>query len=320
MKALSTGAKAGIVSGVALLAAAGVGLGVWQPWNQPEDVPDQPDTVQQEPAQPSGTPGQGLSLTVNGEKIPCVLYEGAGWSIYVPESWTTEQLEANGGLFSSRDGAQLSVRFEPGSDYSGTFVNLSDSGSGRLLQFYQGIGEGSPVVEGSAPESKWDQYRRLFIAMARTLTVGDEKPVAESYIIPQEPDGQQAEGMTVLFLEKDGFVIDDKAQDAIEAYMQSWPAEDREIYTGQYRINSLEWASSYTGLTKDGYVDVFLANVQYRVKEGAAPEGVTVVNSWASLEDSVYLAISHDGGAVSKTQGVVTGLENGWIGFVSEIA
>ena len=320
LKALSTGAKAGIAGGVALLAAAGIGLGIWQPWNQPEDVPDQPDTVQQEPAQPEKTPERGLSLTVSGEKIPCVLYEGAGWSIYVPESWTTEKMGENGGLFSSGDGAQMSVRFEAGSDYSGTFVNLSDNGDGRLLQFYQGIGEGSPVAEGSAPQNKWGQYSRLFVAMARTLTVGDVKPFAESYIIPQEPDWQKAEGMTILFLDKDGFVMDDKAQEAIESYMQGWPAEDREIYTGQYRINSLEWAGSYTGLTKDGYVDVFRADVQYRVKEGAAPEGVTIVNSWASLEDDVYLAIFHDGGTVSKTQGVVTNLKNGWIGFVSEIA
>ncbi len=320
LKDLSTGAKAGIIGGVALLAAAGIGLGVWQPWNQPEDVPDQLDAVQQEPVQPDKKPEQGLSLTVSGEKIPCVLYEGAGWSIYVPESWTTEQLGENGGLFSSGDGAQLSVRFEPGSDYSGVFVNLSDSGSGRLLQFYQGSGEGSPVAEGSAPQNKWDQYRRLLVAMARTLTVGNEKPFAESYIIPQEPDWQQAEGMTVLFLDKDGFVVDDSAQEAIEAYMQGWPAEDREIYTGQYRITSLAWASSYAGLTKDGYVDVFRADVQYRVKEGSAPGGATVVNGWASLKDSVYLAVFHDGGAVSRTQDVVTSLENGWIGFVSEIA
>lgn len=320
LKGLSTGAKAGIAGGVALLAAAGIGLGVWQPWNQPEEVPDPPDAVQQEPAQPEKQPEKGLSLSVSGEKIPCVLYEGMGWSIYVPEDWFTEKIGENGGLFSSGDGAQLSVRFEPGSDYTGSFVNLSDNGSSRLLQFYQGIGEGSPVVEASAPQAKWDQYNKLFVAMARTLAVGDEEPFAESYIIPQEPDWQTAEGMTVLFLDKDGFVVDDKAQEAIESYMQGWPAEDREIYTGQYRINSLTWASTYAGVMKDGYIDVFRADVQYRLRDGAAvPGNAAVVNGWASLDDGVYLAIFHDGGIVGRTQSVVTGLEDGWIGFISEI-
>lgn len=321
LRNLSRKAKAGIAGGLALLVAAGVGLGVWQPWNQKEE-PDPPADIQQEPSlpadEPQAKPENKLSIQVNGEKVECTLYEGAGWSIYVPENWSTEKLGDNGGLFSAGDGGQLSVRFEAGSDYMGNFVNLSNTGNDRMLQFYSGIGEGSPVVEGSAPKTKWEQYRKLFVAMARTLTVGDEKPFAESYIIPEEPDWQKADGMTVLFLDKDGYVVDDEAQKAVESYMLSWPETDREIYTGQYRINTLEWASSYTGLTKNGYVDVFRADVQYRVREGAAaPEGA--VNSWASVGDSVYLAVAHDGGSVSKTTGIATGLEKGWAGFASEI-
>lgn len=318
---LSGKAKAGIVGGVVLLAAAGVGLGVWQPWNQEEDTPVEPDTMQQEPAGPQEQePEKGLSLRVDGEEVPCVLFEGAGWSIYVPETWTTQQLGENGGQFSSGDGAQMSVRFEPGSDYMGRFVNLSANGSDRTLQFYSGTGEGSPNVEGTAPKAKWEQYHRLFVAMARTLTVGDEKPFAESYVIPEEPDWQKAEGLTVLFLDKDGYVVDEEAQAVVENYMQSWPVEDREIYTGQYRINTLEWASSYAGLSKDGFVDVFRADVQYRVKEGAAPEGVTLVDGWASAGEGIYLAIAHDGGTVSRATGVTTGLKDGWAGFAGEIA
>lgn len=320
LRNLSGKAKAAIISGIALLAAAGIGIGVWQPWNKPEEVPDEPEDQQQEVQQPQKQPEKGLSLRVDGEEIPCVLYEGDGWSIYVPEEWNTEKLGENGGLFSSQDGAQLSVNFEKGSDYQGTYVNLSANGNDRILQFFSGVGEGSPVVEGNAPKAKWEQYGKLFVAMARSLTVGEEKPFAESYVIPEEPDWQKAEGMTVLFLDKDGYVVDDQAQEAVENYMQGWPEEAREIYTGQYRINSLAWASSYTGVNEDGYVDVFRADVQYRVNEGAAPEGVTVVNGWASSDESVYLAIFHDGGAVSKTQGVTSSLENGWIGFVSDIA
>ncbi len=322
LRDLSGKAKAGIAGGVVLLAAAGVGLGVWQPWNQPEETPEAPDVGQQEPAEPVKKPEEEkLSLRVDGEEVPCVLYEGAGWSIWVPEDWTTESVGENGGQFTSGDGAQLLVRFEPNSEYQGKFVNLSAEGNDRMLQFYSGIGEGSPVTEGTAPKAKWEQYGKLFTALARTLTVGDEKPFAESYIIPEEPDWQKADGMTVLFLDKDGYVVDEEAQNAIESYMQSWPAEDREIYTGQYRINALEWASSYAGLTKDGFVDVFRADVQYRVREGAAPAGVTLVDGWANVEPgSVYLAISHDGGTVSKTTGVTSGLEEGWAGLAAEIA
>lgn len=320
VKNLSTGVKAGIIGGTVLLAAAGIGLGITQPWNRPAEVPEDPDIRQQEPAQPLKEPEKGLSLSVDGKEIPCVLYEGTGWSIYVPEDWSTEQLGENGGLFSSGDGAQLSVRFEPGSSYSGRFINLSAAGDSRVLQFYHGSGEGSPVVEGSVSAAKWDEYDRLFVAMARTLTVGDAQPFKESYVIPQEPDWQTADGLTVLFLDKDGYVVDDSVQETIESFMEGWPEEDREVYTGQYRINALTWAASYTGITKDGFVDVFRADVQYRVRDGAAPAGVNVVNGWADLGSGAYLAVFHDGGTVSQTKGVMSALEDGWTGFASQIA
>ncbi len=320
LKNLSGAARAGIAGGLALLAAAGVGLGVWQPWNRP-DADEPPADVQQEPQlpgdEPQADPESGLSILAGGEKVNCALYEGDGWSICVPEGWSAEKLGANGGLFSAGDGSRLSVQFEAESDYTGQFVNLAANGNDRVLQFYSGAGEGSPVVEGNAPKTRWAQSGKLFVAMARTLTVGSGKPFAESYIIPEEPDWQKADGMTVLFLDKDGYVVDDEAQKAVESYMKSWPESDREIYTGQYRINTLEWASSYTGLTKDGYVDVFRADVQYRVRDGATVEGA--VNGWANAGESVYLAVIHDGGSVSRAAGMATGLEKGWPGFASEI-
>ena len=38
LKSLSMGAKVGIASGAVLLAAAGVGLGITQPWNNQEET------------------------------------------------------------------------------------------------------------------------------------------------------------------------------------------------------------------------------------------------------------------------------------------
>lgn len=324
LRGLSGRAKAGIIGGVALLAAAGVGLGIWQPWNQPEETPNEPDVVQQEPAVTQKQPEKGLSLQVNGKKVACALYEGDGWTIYVPEGWTAEGLSGNGALFSSGDGAQLSVQFEPDGGYTGKFVNLSaGEGGDRLLQFYDGSGERGPSVIGNAGAGAWEQYGKLLVALARTLTVGDEKPFAESYVIPEEPDWQKADGLTVLFLDKDGYVVDQEMQSTIETYMRSWPAEDREIYTGQYRINSMEWAGSYTGLTKGGFVDVFRADVQYQVAEGgeerlrAQDGGVQVVNGWASDMSGVFLAVFHDGGSVAKTQGIVTADVRDWITFAA---
>lgn len=303
LKGLSTRAKIAVASGAALLVAAGIGLAVWQPWNQAEEPPAEPAPPQQVDQQPQPPAEKGLSVKAGNEEIACTLYEGTGWSVYVPEDWTAEKLGENGALFSSPDGAQMSVRFEAGSDYSGSFINLSAGDGGEnILQFYQGSGEGSPVVEGNAPEGQWTRYGRLFAALARTLTVGQEKPFEESFVMPQEPDWQEAEGYTVLFLDKDGFVVDEKVQDAVEGYMRTWPVESRPDYTGQYRVNDIQWAGSYTGVARDGYIDVFRADVQYRLKEGAAPEGVQAVNGWASMGEDVYLAIIHDGGSVDETK------------------
>ena len=60
LKSLSMGVKAGIASGVVLLAAAGVGLGITQPWkNQEETLPPDPPPVQQEvPDEPEKKPDE----------------------------------------------------------------------------------------------------------------------------------------------------------------------------------------------------------------------------------------------------------------------
>ena len=70
-------------------------------------------------------------------------------------------------------------------------------------------------------------------------------------MLPTEPDWQEAEGLTVLFLDKDGYVLDDKVQSAVESYMLSWSDEIKAAHTGQYRINGISWHSTFTGL-RDG--------------------------------------------------------------------
>lgn len=325
LKSLSTGAKVGIASGAVLLAAAGVGLGITQPWNnQQEDLPPDPPPVQQQvPQEPEKKPEEGLSVRAGNEVVPCALYEGTGWSIYVPEGWSAAKQGENGAKFSSEDGAEMTVEFLPGSDYQGSFVNLSAGEKKQTLLFHQGIGEGSPMVSGTGPAAQWDRYGKLFTALARTLTVGTEKPFGEVYIIPQTPDWQEAEGKTVLFLDKDGYIVDDPVMEAVENYMKSWPEEDRKNYTGQYRVNDIQWVSSYTGITEEGYIDVFRADVQYRVAQGAEENlkaqdgGVQIVNGWASVMTDVFLAVSHDGGSVDNTKGIPAVDAGDWVSFAS---
>ena len=323
LKSLSMGAKVGIASGAVLLAAAGVGLRITQPWNnQEETLPPDPPPVQQEvPDEPEKKPDEGLSVRAGNEVVRCALYEGTGWSIYVPEGWSAEKEGTNGARFSSGDGAEMVVEFLPGGGYQGGFVNLSSMEKDRTLAFHEGGGQESPVVSGTGPAAQWDRYGKLFTALARTLTVGDEKPFGEVYIIPQAPDWQEAEGKTVLFLDKDGFIVDDPVMEAIEDYMRSWPEEARKNYTGQYRINDIQWASSYTGITEDGYIDVFRADVQYRVAQGAEEDlkaqdgGVKIVNGWASGMTDVFVALSHDGGIVENVQGIQAADTSDWVGF-----
>lgn len=318
IKDLSTAAKAGIIGGAVLVAAAAVGLGITQPWNQREAqvTDDAPPAQQQVPAPADEPKKPELTVRAGNEVVPCTLYEGDGWSIYLPEGWNAQK-EGNNNAKLSGDGAELTVSFLPGSDYSGNFVNLSQEEKMRTLQFFQGSGEGSPSVSGAGPDSRWDYFGKLFTALARTLTVGEEKPFGEVYIIPQVPDWQEAEGSTVLFLDKDGYIVDSKIQDAVEEYMQSWPEEKRQDYTGQYRVNDIQWAGSYTGITEDGYIDIFRADAQYKLRDGVSPEGVTAVNGWANETESVFVALSHDGGTVEKTQNIVTANDGDWVRFVA---
>lgn len=310
LKGLSTQMKVAAGAALAALLALGIGVAVWQPWNQPaEEPPKEPDSQQQGPVTPQEPEEPGLSVKVNGENVPCTLYEGTGWSVNVPEGWeAVPAAGGNGAAFTSPDGAEMTVDFLPVDGGTGVFASLTDAGQNvRELQFCGGSGEGSPVVTGRGPKSQWDRYEQLFAALARTLAVGSETPFDSVYILPQEPDWQEADGYTVLFLEKDGVILNDKAQAAVEEYMRTWPAEEQTVYTGQYRVNGIDWAADYTGLS-EGYIDVFRLRVQYRVAEGGEEvlkdrEGVTVVDGWAALPENVNLVYDHSS---EQFQAVVT--------------
>lgn len=315
LKELSTQAKVAIGAGLAALLALGIGVAVWQPWNQAEEPPQEPEDQQQEIVLPPADTEQRLSVRANGQDVPCTLYEGDGWTVYVPEGWEAKPA-GSGAAFTSPDGAEMSVDFLNAGAEDLMALTAPDDAT-RQLQFVNG----STLLTGRAPKSRWEaQYEKLFAALAKTLTVGTDTPFTDSYIIPQEPDWQEADGMTVLFQDKDGVVLDDMVEKAVEDYMRTWPQEDRALYTGQYRVNGIDWTASYTGLS-DGYIDVFRARVQYRVagdalEEVTARDGVTVVDGWATLPDRVHLVFSKD---VTAPQTVIAPETEDWIGFAELI-
>lgn len=292
LKGLSTRAKAALGSGLALLIAAGVGLGVWQPWNQTEPPPEDPvDQVQPAPA-PQPPAEKQLSVKVGSEDVPCTLYEGDGWSICVPDGWT---VSATPDGIAMNDGATvLEVARERQAGYDGAFVTAwAGENGGKALTFYasEGTDGGWSVTFGPADGEGWRKYEKLAAALARTLKTGDKEPFADSFVLPAEPDWQEAEGLTVLFLDKDGYVLDDKVQSAVESYMLSWSDELKAAHTGQYRVNGISWHSTFTGL-RDGYIDVFRASVSYEQTGG----------SWTLPTEGVLAAVYHDGGSVEKTK------------------
>lgn len=291
LKGLSKRAKIALGSGLALLVAAGAGLGIWQPWNQAEEPRTEP-VEQTEPAPAPQPPAEKqLSVKAGGEEVPCTLYQGDGWSIFVPDGWTVSGTPDG---IAVNDGATvLEVAQERQAGYEGTFVAAWASESGRAMTFYasQGSGGGWSVTFGPLDGEGWRKYEKLAAALARTLKAGDWEPFAESFVLPTEPDWQEAEGLTVLFLDKDGYVLDDTVQNAVESYMLSWTDETKAAYTGQYRIDGIGWHSTFTGL-RDGYIDVFRASVAYEQANGG----------WSQPEEGVLAAVYHDGGSVEKTK------------------
>ena len=298
------------VIAVGAVAALGGGLLLWQPWNkEPADENPDPPVTQETPAEVPEEKAD-LTITVGGKKVECRLYSGDGWTMPVPMDWTIEE---NGDSVSfippdgSSDGTCLTVSVSQEPEYSGAFISAGvkdlggEEGFERL--FYFGDARGYDV-SCKLKEEDMEAYEKTMTAMARTMTVGDERPFASLYPMASEPEWQVVDGEVVLFLDKDGIDMDSIARAATESRMSGWSAEKKADYTGKYRFDVPRWVTSYTCVGND-YVDVFAVSVEYQIASGRASDmtlsdGQQIRNGWLSDANSVlYIVVSHDGSAVT---------------------
>ena len=261
---------AGSAAGAVL--ALAVVLGVWQPWRaqEPERDPAPQPPRQEEPEQPEE---EKLTLTVGLEEIPCVIYEGDGWSVYVPETWTVDA-DGNGGVFTDpASEARMEVVREAPAQYIGTFLfasreALSENEDWLLRRFYTGdLLSGAWAVTCQAPEEAWEDQEKLLTALARTFTAGEARPFDGLYPVASEPSWQTVDGDVVLWLDKDGYPVEADAEEFVEAEMLAWPSETKALFTGQYRLEDLRWSGSYTCIG-DGRISTYsTATVWYEAAE-----------------------------------------------------
>lgn len=332
MNNLSKKARIALASGGAGLLALAVALGIWQPWNkkEPEEEQKEPPQQQQEVKPPKEE--QGPSLTVGGEKIPCAIYEGEGWSIYVPEGWTVDDSEAKDGIWkmypdAGDKGAYLEVGHGHEAVYAGSFVgaypvDLSDTERYLVRVFHAGAaGEPDWDVTCHMPREEWDSLQKLMTAMVRTLTVGEEKPFSGLSPVASEPQWQSIDGLTILWMDKDGYVVDDEAKKFVEEEMLDWTDGTKSQLTGKYRLANLHWAGSYTCLPGREYVDVFQFGVRYEVAPGQEEErrAALAESGWEDLLEDGWQArsrypmnvvIFHDGSAVEEVRVFQSNLDN----------
>lgn len=303
---LITGALA--VGAVALVGGAVL---LWQPWNRaPQD--DTPPPVVQDPVDTVEKEEPDLSITVGGKKVDCRLYQGDGWTIPVPMDWTIEEGDGMVHFFpknSTKDGTCLTVTVADNAVYSGAFIAIgeaefADDGAGLERMFYHG-GSRSYEVSCRLRDEDLEDYEKTMTAMARTMTVGTERPFASLYPMASEPEWQIVDDEVVLFLDKDGVDIESVAAKAIEAKMNDWDNGIKKYFTGKYRLGTPEWSSSYTCVSDD-YIDVFRVEVQYQVAAGGADnivldEGQEIRGGWLIDKNAVlYIAVFHDGSVVTK--------------------
>ena len=298
---------AGSAAGAVL--ALAVVLGVWQPWRaqEPERDPAPQPPRQEEPEQPEE---EKLTLTVGLEEIPCVIYEGDGWSVYVPETWTVDA-DGNGGVFTDpASEARMEVVREAPAQYIGTFLfasreALSENEDWLLRRFYTGdLLSGAWAVTCQAPEEAWEDQEKLLTALARTFTAGEARPFDGLYPVASEPSWQTVDGDVVLWLDKDGYPVEADAEEFVEAEMLAWPSETKALFTGQYRLDDLRWSGSYTCIG-EGYIDIFTATVWYEAAEdGDMPDIIkwdrVWKDGWVQDRDRVAVVLCHDGGEVTE--------------------
>lgn len=309
MNALSKKAKGAIIGSVAGVGALALGLGIWQPWKKPEVEDTKPPVEQQ-----TQTPEQEEQLTLNvgGDKIPCTLFEGDGWSIYVPEGWTVDA-NKNGGIFYALGEdrtrvVQVEVSYAAGSNYNGEFVsisweNQSDGEERRVRHFYTGTEKESWELTCSSLVEEWSANEKLLTAMARTFAVGEERPFS-GVSLAYEPDWQITEGKTVLWLDKNGYVVNDAVEKEVRREMLTWDPETQRDYTGKYRWEDLRWAGGYCRGPGE-YIDVFETSVWYEIIAGKEDTimlagGMEIEDGWITHGHRLNVAITHDGSDVSE--------------------
>lgn len=308
MKHLTKKAKIALGSAGAGILALAVALGVWQPWEKPE-VPgnETPSGTQGEVLPPAGE-DEKLTLSVGGEKIPCTIFEGDGWKIYVPQEWQVEKNETGTSIRGEGDAA-VTVESALKDAYAGEFVSVypieTEKGVSLARVFYSAGGEAAWRVTCQAGEDTWNENQKLMTAMVRTMTVGEEKIFSGLSPVASEPDWQIIEGDTLLWMDKDAYVVDDALKADVEGLMMSWDDGDKVNFTGQYRMDDLTWAGSYTCLEGREYVDIFRTNVWYEVAEGKEEAivlagGQHIEDGWLNDGDPVYIVLFHDGSAVEE--------------------
>lgn len=297
---------------VGAVALIGGGVMLWQPWNRekPEETPP-PAVEQPEQQAPVEEQKPDLTITVAGQKVDCMLYRGDGWTIPYPMDWTVEEDGDNVHFIppeGSKDSSSLTVTKSDKPVYKGSFISANQvevggkDGFERL--FYHGDARGFDV-SCKMTDEELETWEKTMTAMARTMTVGDERPFASLYPMASEPEWQLMDGEVVLFLDKDGVDVESIAEAAVRARMNGWSNEKKQNFTGQYRLGDPQWASSYTCVV-DEYVDVFTLPVEYQVVSGKAndvklEEGQMIRNGWLSDEKTVlYVVVYHDGSSVTR--------------------
>ncbi len=309
-KKLAIGAAA-----VGAAAVIGGALLLWQPWNRmgtQDENPSQQQEQQQPAADPVAEKEPDLTITVAGKKVDCTLYQGDGWTIPVPMDWAIEETDGAVHFYPEGSGADdscLTVTVTDKAAYNGSFIAIgekkfADDSAGQERMFYYGSDRGYEV-SGKIRDEDMETYEKTMTAMARTMTVGNERPFASLYPMASEPEWQVVDDEVVLFLDKDGIDIEGTADQIVQEKMNSWSNEVKANFTGRYRLGTPEWAGSYTCVSED-YIDVFRMTVQYQVAAGMADsidlaEGQVIRNGWLIDESTLlYVAVYHDGSVVSK--------------------
>lgn len=305
MKTLTKKAKAAVIGSVAGLAALALGVGLWQPWKQPAPADPVEPPRQTEPA-PQPPEEKGPTLAVGGEEIPCTIFEGDGWSIWVPEGWEIlEKGEDYLHLTSARRDASIIVGTPLEENFAVSFRSLSRWGNdgadteGKTARAFYSAGYEPHGWEiwCHAETDAWEDYDKLMTAVARTFSDGEIQTFADA-TLAHEPAWQEVEGKTVLWLDKDGYVVDDGMEKTAAEEFSSWGVERQSEFTGRYRLAPIRWAGSYVGLTGD-FVDVFESQPWYEVAPGCEPllAGGAVLEDgwWSNLGIRLDLAVIHDG-------------------------